>query len=111
MQNNNMKVRILTYRLPGWLAPLMVLLALAMIPVAIALALGILAIAMGVGVVRALLPPPRETPPGTGEEVVRGTENVPERNRRSKPSALVTGADDQPVIDVEYEVKDGNEKG
>jgi hypothetical protein len=95
MEDGRFRFQIRTYRAPGWLVPLMVLAGLAMIPVAVALALGLMAVALGVGVLRALRPGPGR----------------PLEGRRGPPGPrLGRGAGDG-AIDVEYEAKDGDEKG
>jgi len=101
MAGEPFRFSVRTFRVPGWVTPLLVLLALAMIPVAMALALGLLALVLGAGLVRALFPPagsslPREEGP-PGREV-----------SGSLDGEVPPG--DGPVIDVEYEARDEEEK-
>jgi len=87
------RIQVQTFRLPGWLAPILVLFALVLIPFLLTLALGLLALGLGAAAVRHWLLPPASLGdsrlfPGRGEK---------------KPG-------DSPVIDVDYEVKDEHEK-
>jgi hypothetical protein len=89
-----MKVQMRTFRMPGWLLPIFVLLGLALIPIAFFLALALLGLALGSVLVCALLPSvhPHEK-----------NENIFSKKHHSQFS-------DKSVLDVEYEVKDDHEK-
>jgi len=80
--------------MPPWLLPVFVLLGLALIPLAFFVAMALLALALGSLVLRALLPS-QPSPVKNG--------NVFSRESRSSFS-------DQPVLDVDYEIKDEHEK-
>ena len=83
-----MEVR--SFRVPGWLGPLLVLAALALIPVALLLAVFAGVAALGVSVARALL---SQAPPA----------------EKGRGPALGSGPGE--VIEADYEVKDEHEKG
>ena len=50
-----MRMEVRSFQVPRWLAPLLVLLALALIPLALMVAVGFAALALGATVVRAFL--------------------------------------------------------
>jgi hypothetical protein len=87
-------IRTTVMRLPGWVVPVMFLLALALLPFAILLAVGLGALALGAALVGSLLKGPLG--PVIGE---------PKGTRRSVP-----GEAGSKVIDAEYEVKDRDAK-
>jgi len=87
-----MRIEVRSFQLPRWLAPLMGLLALAVIPVAFMVAILVGALAVGTTIIRALLP----FSPPSQDSKPRPAFRSQESSRKSEPSA----------IDVEYEVKD-----
>ncbi len=87
-----LKFEVRSYQLPRWMVPVLALAALALIPFALMLALGVAALAVGVSVLRAFLPSGR----------VGGSPTL----GKAKGGSLKPGS----VIDVDYEVKDENEK-
>jgi len=84
-----MPMQVKSFQVPGWLAPVMILLALAFIPVALMLAVALGALAVGTTVIRAFLP---SSQPSSAPHAVFSP-------RESKKN-------DVQAIDVEYEIKD-----
>ncbi len=82
-----------TVRVPGWLIPLLLLAALALIPVVLTLALGLLGLGLGVAAVRYWLLP-----------------SAPKGTHRSFPGQKGEKLHDPSVIDVDYQVKGSDEK-
>ncbi len=82
-----MRMEVRSFQVPRWLAPLLVLLALALIPIALMVAVSFAALALGTTVVRAFLPSSSRPP------------IVQSRTVEAKGSNLE-------AIDAEYEIKD-----
>ncbi len=83
-----MPVVLKTFRMPSWLAPVLLVLALVLVPFALMLALGLGALALVGGLASAILPNRRmETRAKTSETVLPAANN-------------------ERVIDAEYEVRD-----
>jgi len=89
-----MRMEVRSFQVPRWLAPLLVLLALAFIPIALMFAVALGVLAMGTTVIRAFLP---SSQPSVSHQ-------------SSVFSSLESKKSDLSAIDVEYEVKDSNEK-
>jgi len=87
------QLHVRSFRLPGWVVPVMFLLALALLPFALLFAVGLGVLALGAGLLGALFRGPSGPTLGAGK---RGSVDV--RGRGTK------------VIDVEYEVKDRDAK-
>jgi hypothetical protein len=84
-----------SFQVPRWLTPVLGLLALALIPIAMMVAVCVAALALGTTLIRAFVPSiPSQNP-------------NPRPAFRSKDSSVLSK---QSAIDVEYEVKDQNEK-
>ena len=88
-----MKLEFRSYQAPRWVAPILILAALALIPFALMLALGLAAAAIGVSTFRSLLP------------AADRPEN-PETLGARPHHSLRSGS----AIDADYEIKDENEK-
>jgi len=88
-------MEIRSFRAPGWLGPVLLLLALAILPFALILGLVVTGIVLGASVMKALVPFPAE------EKLEGRTEVVPKQERLSA---------DSEIIDADYEIKDENEK-
>lgn len=90
-----MQIHVRSAPLPRWVAPLLILAALALIPFALMLGLALAAVVIGASALRALLPSPG-------------------RPETRSPDFPFSGADkrfsDSSAIDAEYEVKDSDEK-
>jgi len=87
-----MRMEVRSFQVPRWLAPLMGLLALALIPIAMLMAVCVAALALGTTLIRVFLP------------VSISSQNSKSRPAfRSKDSSVLSK---QSAIDVEYEVKD-----
>ena len=82
-----MRMEVRSFQVPQWLAPLMLLLALALIPLALMVAVGLGALAVGTTVVRALLP---------------SSSRPSVSSSHSAEFPKVSGS----AIDAEYEIKD-----
>jgi len=84
-----MRIHVQTFRVPAWVTPVLILLALALLPVLLTVALGILGLALAAATVRYFLLPsgPSQPPP-------------PISNDRGEKLG------NSQVIDVDYEVKD-----
>jgi len=78
-----------SFRLPGWVVPVMFLLALALLPFALLFAVGLGVLALGAGLLGSLFRGPSGPSLGTAK---KGSVSGPGRGTK--------------VIDVEYEVKD-----
>jgi hypothetical protein len=89
-----MKMEVRTFRVPGWLMPVLLLAALALVPFALMLALAVACAAIGISLLRSFLPPGDAsvtTPPAFDRKDARGFF-------------------EKPAIDAEYVVKEKNEK-
>jgi len=82
-----MRMEVRSVQVPRWLAPLLLLLALALIPLALMVAVGFAALTIGATVVRAVLPSSSRSP------VIQS---------RSVESSIQPHS----AIDAEYEIKD-----
>ncbi len=82
-----MRMEVRSVQVSRWLAPLLLLLALALIPLALMVAVGFAALAIGTTVVRAVLPSSPRSP------VIQA---------RSVESSIEPNS----AIDAEYEIKD-----
>ncbi len=90
-----MKFQVQSFRAPGWLFPIVLLVGLALIPVALFIAVAVLGLAFAGAVVRSFLPAP--SPSSSSSQTVSA--------RKASGSFS-----NQPVLDVEYEIKDDHEK-
>ena len=90
-----MQIHVRSAQLPRWVAPLLILAALALIPFALMLGLAVAAVAIGGLALRALLPSAGKSDAGSSSFPFSRADK-----RFSDPSA----------IDAEYEVKDSDEK-
>lgn len=91
-----MKVQVRRFRAPGWIVPVLVLIALALLPFALMLAAGLVLLAVGAAALNALLP--------------GGKRSFPENDYSSPPPKLKSGPESG-VIDADYEVvKEDHEK-
>ena len=90
-----MQIHVRSTPFPGWVVPVLALIALALLPFAIALGLLVGGLALGAGLVRVLLFP--ASPKGTARPDLRGASS---KERLADPSA----------IDAEFEVKEVHEK-
>ena len=86
-----MRMEVKSFKVPGWLAPLLLLLALALIPLFLVAGVAVAALAVGTTVVRAFLPSSSQPQVSNLHSVFKSVES-----KKSDVSA----------IDVEYEVKD-----
>jgi hypothetical protein len=90
-----MRMEVRSFQVPRWLAPLLVLVALAFIPIALMFAVALGVLAVGTTMIRAFLP---------------SSQSTPVSHQRSVFSSLESKKSDVSAIDVEYEVKDSHEK-
>ena len=90
-----MKFQVQSFRAPGWLFPIVLLVGLALIPVALFIAVAVLGLALAGAVVRSLLP--ARSPSSSSSQSVSA--------RKASGSFA-----NQPILDVEYEIKDDHEK-
>lgn len=86
-----MRMEVRSFKVPGWLAPLLLLLALALIPLFLVAGVAVAALAVGATIVRAFLPSSSQPRVSNLHSVFKSVES-----KKSDVSA----------IDVEYEVKD-----
>jgi hypothetical protein len=93
--NPMMKFQVQGFRAPGWVLPIVLLVGLALIPVALFIALAVLGLGLAAAIVRAVLP--SATKPSSASQSVSA--------RKASGSFS-----NQPVLDVEYEIKDEHEK-
>lgn len=90
-----MRIHVSSTQFPGWVVPVLLLIALALLPFAIALGLLVGVLALGAGLVRVLLfPAPAEN------QDKPSLRRPPSNERLADPSA----------IDAEFEVKESHEK-
>ena len=90
-----MQIHVRSARFPGWVVPVLALIALALLPFAIALAFLVGALALGAGVVRLLF-----LPPSADASAKPSFRRPTSKERLADPSA----------IDAEFEVKEPHEK-
>lgn len=90
-----MQIHVRTTRFPGWVVPVLALIALALLPFALALAFLVGALALGAGLLRFLL-----LPPSSGSSVNPSFKRPSSNDRLADPTA----------IDAEFEVKETHEK-
>jgi hypothetical protein len=90
-----MKFQVQSFRAPGWLFPILLLVGLALIPVALFIAIAVLGLALAATVVRSLLP---------------ATSPSPSHSQTVSARKASGSFANQPVLDVEYEIKDEDEK-
>ncbi len=88
-----MRLEVRSYQAPRWMAPILILAALALVPFALMLALGLAAAAIGISAFRLFLP-------AAGRSENPATFGSPPHH------SLKSGS----VIDADYEIKDENEK-
>jgi hypothetical protein len=90
-----MQIHVRSVQVPRWLAPLLILAALALIPFALMLGLALAAVVIGASALRLLLPAP-------GKPAANSFEISLSRNNKK--------ISDHTAIDAEYEVRDSDEK-
>ena len=90
-----MRLQVQSFQLPRWVAPVMILVALALLPFALMLGLALTAVAIGYSILRLFLPISNSS---TTYQTLRGQTGM-------KNHASASG-----VIDAEYQVKDEDGK-
>jgi hypothetical protein len=96
-----MRFEVRSFRAPFWLAPALILLALALIPFVLTLALALLVLGAGAVAFRGLFPSSHESDVH---------EKIFNMSSRAKVSGNERSDGNSFVIDAEYEVKDAGKK-